>query len=74
VGWLWQLRNESEISTPSHERVHNEGSPASIEYHRRILNALQERNADAAKRATRQRAYLKPDVRGPRISAAKPWS
>ena len=54
VDWLWQLRNESEISTRFHERVRSEGSRPIIEDHRRILKALQQRDAPAAKRAMRK--------------------
>ena len=42
VGWLWQLRNDSVISTHFHQRVRKEGSRPIIEDHRRILQALQE--------------------------------
>ncbi len=54
VDWLWQLRNESEISTRFHERVRSEGSRPIIKDHRRILNALEQRDAAAAKRAMRK--------------------
>ncbi|GAB3273522.1 FadR/GntR family transcriptional regulator [Parahaliea aestuarii] len=54
VRWLWQLRNESEISTHFHQRVRQEGSRPIIDDHRRILNALQEGKASAARNAMRK--------------------
>lgn len=54
VDWLWQLRNESEISTRFHERVRREGSRPIIEDHRRILDALLAHDAAAARRAMRK--------------------
>lgn len=53
VGWLWQLRNESEISTRFHERVRGEGSRPIINDHRKILKALTQRDPAAARRAMR---------------------
>ncbi len=54
VGWLWQLRNKSEISTRFHERVRSEGSRPIIDDHRQILTALEQRHAPAARRAMRK--------------------
>lgn len=54
VRWLWQLRNESEISTYFHQRVRQEGSRPIIEDHRRVLTALTQGNAGAARNAMRK--------------------
>ncbi|NCF20569.1 MAG: FCD domain-containing protein [Haliea sp.] len=51
VGWLWDLRNKSEISTRFHQRVREEGIRPIIADHRAILDALQRRNARAARKA-----------------------
>ena len=51
VAWLWQLRNESEISTLFHQRVRAEGSRPIISDHRLILEALQRRDPQAAREA-----------------------
>ncbi|MFV8817500.1 FadR/GntR family transcriptional regulator [Haliea sp. E17] len=51
VDWLWQLRNDSVISTHFHQRVRLEGSRPIIEDHQRILGALQSRDAAAARDA-----------------------
>lgn len=53
VRWLWQLRNESEISTLFHKRVREEGVHPSVNEHRRIFNALKNRDPIAAKNAMR---------------------
>ncbi len=53
VRWLWQLRNESEISTLFHQRVREEGVHPSVTEHRRIFNALKNRDPIAAKNAMR---------------------
>lgn len=49
VAWLWQLRNDSVISTRFHQRLRQEGSRPIIEDHRRILAALAARDAGAAR-------------------------
>lgn len=51
IVWLWQLRNESEISTHFHQRVRQEGSRPIIADHRTILEALQQRDPAAARQA-----------------------
>ncbi|PLW68590.1 FadR/GntR family transcriptional regulator [Pseudohalioglobus lutimaris] len=51
VNWLWQLRNESEISQRFHQRVREEGIKPIIEDHRRILQALEERDPASSRRA-----------------------
>jgi DNA-binding FadR family transcriptional regulator len=53
VRWLWQLRNESEISTLFHKRVREQGVHPSVNEHRRIFNALKNRDPIAAKNAMR---------------------
>lgn len=49
IVWLWQLRNESEISTHYHRRVRQEGSRPIIEDHRAILAALRNRDSNKAR-------------------------
>lgn len=49
VRWLWQLRNESEISTIFHRRVREEGVHPSVEEHREIYDALMRRDPIMAK-------------------------
>jgi DNA-binding FadR family transcriptional regulator len=51
VRWLWQLRNESEISTLFHQWVREEGVHPSVSEHRRIFSALKNRDPVAAKNA-----------------------
>ncbi|MGB1141118.1 MAG: FadR/GntR family transcriptional regulator, partial [Halioglobus sp.] len=51
VTWLWQLRNESEISTHFHRRVREEGSRPIVSDHGRILAALKKGDAKSARRA-----------------------
>ena len=51
VAWLWQLRNESEISTRFHQRVREEGIKPIVADHRRILRALEKRDPAASRRA-----------------------
>ena len=48
VSWLWQLRNESEISTRFHQRVREEGSRPILADHQRILHALESGDRQAA--------------------------
>lgn len=48
VSWLWQLRNESEISTRFHQRVREEGSRPILADHQRILQALESGDRQAA--------------------------
>lgn len=49
VAWLWQLRNESRISTRFHQRVREEGSRPIVDDHRHILRALANGDASAAR-------------------------
>ena len=51
VVWLWQLRNESEISQRFHQRVREEGIKPVIEDHRRIIQAMENRDPAGARRA-----------------------
>lgn len=51
VRWLWELRNQSEISTLFHQRVRDQGVHPSIDEHKRIFKALQSRNAKKARKA-----------------------
>lgn len=53
VEWLWQLRNQSKISTLFHQRVREEGIHPSLEEHRRIFNALRSRDPMRAREAMR---------------------
>ncbi len=51
VTWLWQLRNESEISTHFHQRIRKEGSRPILADHQAILDALRARDSGAARAA-----------------------
>ena len=51
VSWLWQLRNESEISTRFHQRVREEGSRPILADHERILDALADGDGERAREA-----------------------
>lgn len=51
VAWLWELRNESEISTRFHQRVREEGSRPIVADHQKILDALSAGNAEASRQA-----------------------
>ena len=51
VDWLWDLRNESTLSTAFLERIRNEGVHPSIDEHRKILKALEQRNPEKARTA-----------------------
>lgn len=51
ITWLWQLRNESEISTRFHQRVREEGSRPIVADHQAIVEALEKRDPDAARAA-----------------------
>lgn len=49
VRWLWELRNQSKISTLFHHRVREQGVHPSIEEHKQIFKALQARDAKQAR-------------------------
>lgn len=51
ISWLWQLRNESEISTHFHQRLREEGDRPILADHQAILEALKAGDADAARAA-----------------------
>jgi len=51
IGWLWQLRNDSGISTHFHRKIRKQGKRPIIADHRAILDALRARNPEAARRA-----------------------
>ena len=53
VNWLWELRNQSELSTGFMERLRAEGVHPSIEDHRKIILALEQRNPEKARAAMR---------------------
>lgn len=54
VDWLWDLRNESALSTAFLERIRDEGVHPSIDEHRSILRALEQRNPEKARMAMKQ--------------------
>ncbi|WP_241737607.1 FadR/GntR family transcriptional regulator [Neptunicella marina] len=49
VKWLWELRNQSELSTRFLARIRQEGVHPSIAEHRKILQALEQRNPEKAR-------------------------
>lgn len=51
VNWLWELRNQSELSTAFFERIRQEGVHPSINDHRKIVEALEKRNPEKARMA-----------------------
>jgi DNA-binding FadR family transcriptional regulator len=51
ITWLWQLRNESGISTRFHQRVREEGSRPIVSDHQAIIDALRRRDPEAARSA-----------------------
>lgn len=53
VDWLWQLRNQSELSTAFMERLRSGGVHPSIEDHKKIILALEQRNPEKARAAMR---------------------
>jgi GntR family transcriptional repressor for pyruvate dehydrogenase complex len=54
IAWLWNLRNESMLSTSFLERIRSEGIHPSISEHQAILTALEKRDPNAARKAMRQ--------------------
>lgn len=53
VDWLWRLRNQSELSTAFMERLRSEGVHPSIDDHKKIILALEQRNPEKARAAMR---------------------
>ncbi|AFU98813.1 FadR/GntR family transcriptional regulator [Simiduia agarivorans] len=53
VNWLWELRNQSELSSAFMERLRSEGVHPSIEDHRKIVMALEQKNPEKARAAMR---------------------
>lgn len=51
ISWLWDLRNQSEISTRFHNRLRAEGVKPIVADHQGILQALRDHDADAARQA-----------------------
>lgn len=51
ITWLWQLRNESEISTHFHRRLREEGDRPIVADHQKILDALRARDPAASRQA-----------------------
>lgn len=51
VNWLWELRNQSDLSSAFAARLREEGVHPSIQDHKDIVAALEKRDADAAKNA-----------------------
>ncbi len=51
IGWLWELRNQSELSTRFFRHNREEGVKPVIKDHRLILKALQQRDSEAARAA-----------------------
>ena len=49
INWLWELRNQSELSLAYLERLRKEGVHPSINDHRRILEALEKRDPEKAR-------------------------
>lgn len=49
INWLWELRNQSELSLAYLERLRKEGVHPSINDHRRILDALEKRDPEKAR-------------------------
>lgn len=51
VSWLWTLRGQSELSRGFHRLILEEGVYPVLDEHEAILEALENRDADAAKKA-----------------------
>jgi len=51
VDWLWKLRNESDLSTMFLKRIREEGVHPSVQEHKNILHALEQRNPERARTA-----------------------
>lgn len=65
VEWLWNLRNESQLSTAFLQRIRQEGVHPSISEHSDILRALERRNPDMA------RAAMQKHIENATANAAK---
>ena len=48
INWLWELRNQSTLSTSFLETIRKEGVHPALEEHQEILNALEKRDPAAA--------------------------
>jgi len=51
INWLWELRNQTEISAFFHEKLRDRGSKPVISDHVAILNALRKGEPEAARKA-----------------------
>jgi GntR family transcriptional repressor for pyruvate dehydrogenase complex len=51
ISWLWALRDQSELSRGFHRLIIEEGVYPVLDEHEAILEALENRDADAAKKA-----------------------
>lgn len=51
IKWLWELRNQSVLSSTFHQRVRELGVHPYVDEHRKILNALKVRDPQRAKNA-----------------------
>ena len=51
IQWLWELRNQSALSSRFHQRVRELGVQPYVEEHRKILNALKLRDPERARNA-----------------------
>lgn len=51
INWLWELRNQSTLSTAFLERIREEGVHPAIDDHEKIVDALEKRDPNAAKKA-----------------------
>ncbi|MFT6268669.1 MAG: GntR family transcriptional repressor for pyruvate dehydrogenase complex [Alphaproteobacteria bacterium] len=51
VDWLWKLRNESDLNSMFLERIREEGIHPSIQEHKNILAALEQRNPERVRTA-----------------------
>lgn len=51
INWLWELRNQSALSTSFLERIREEGVHPAIDDHRKIVDALEQRDPVKAKKA-----------------------
>lgn len=54
IQWLWELRNQSEISSQFHQVLRSEGSLPTIQDHEDILAALMQRDGNQAREAMRK--------------------